>query len=93
MAAGDETVPVRLDPGSYLSAIEALEAANPQLHALIESAESPYARLRLAAKMAMLIATIVWKREAEPHQCPRCGLNLHEPPTREELKGLDRGAE
>lgn len=85
--------PIRLNAHSVRRAEEALEAGHPALHGLIISQETVYRRLSLLAQSAFNVACIVWSRKAEPHRCPRCGLNLHEPPTREELKGLDRGAE
>lgn len=85
--------PIRLSIHTVKRAMRALEDGHPAMHGLVISQESNYRRLSLLAQSAFNVAQIVWERVAHPERCPRCGLNLHEPPTREELKGLDRGAE
>ena len=85
--------PIRLNAHTVRRAEEVLKTSRPELFGLIVSQETVYRRLSLLAQSAFNVACIVWSRKEDPHRCTRCGLNLHEPPTREELKGLDRGAE
>lgn len=80
---------IRVEPSSFTGARQALKKRHPQLFAHIESGKSDHSRIKGLVRLTMLIATTVWRREADPCTCPRCGMALHEPPTREELEALD----
>lgn len=79
----------RVDVASFRSARAALARRHPQMLALIEAQKKDYSKISGLTRLALLIATTVWRREHDPACCPRCGMALHEPPTREELKALD----